>query len=396
MNRLLAKKWTSEWWAQCFLCILWGMLLLDYMRGIINHLPLLNNYTDEIETLVVTIPMICSIPYFIKRLKPLDYVFITVVALIYGLNFVIYTQNIPYLENHAYSFLCTVLPFYLVGRILELHKLETLFFYVSVIAILISAFYYLSYAQNLADIDTEEYNMSASYKLLPHVIMVLWITLKDSNLWKVCITIIGILLIIAFGTRGPLVCIIVYAAIYLFFIKPYKHRNLIRVVIVSMSIFIFKYMDMLMLFMQGILLKLNMSTRILDKYFEQELSISDGRYSIEHKLVSVMQTDGNIFGHGICSSWYYINTYPHNLLLDFVFSYGYIIGSILLCIFAGIVIIAIYRCRMTDNRDFILVLICCSIVKLFMSSTYLDDTLFFMLLGYCITQLNNSRCTKVH
>ena len=31
-----------------FMCIVWGNMLLGYTRGIINHLPLLNQYTDQV------------------------------------------------------------------------------------------------------------------------------------------------------------------------------------------------------------------------------------------------------------------------------------------------------------------------------------------------------------
>ena len=36
-----------------FVCIIWGNMLLGYTRGIINHLPLLNDYTDEVVVAIV-------------------------------------------------------------------------------------------------------------------------------------------------------------------------------------------------------------------------------------------------------------------------------------------------------------------------------------------------------
>ena len=42
---------------------------------------------------------------------------------------------------------------------------------------------------------------------------------------------------------------------------------------------------------------------------------------------------GDLFGHGVLGSYPYVNTYPHNIVLEFLFSFGWVWGiAFLFCI----------------------------------------------------------------
>lgn len=58
-----------------FMCIVWGNMLLGYTRGIINHLPLLYQYTDQVIIAIVVIPLFLSIPLLINKFTLFDYTF---------------------------------------------------------------------------------------------------------------------------------------------------------------------------------------------------------------------------------------------------------------------------------------------------------------------------------
>ena len=57
-------------------CIVWASSMLGYMRGIINHIPVLGDYTDQVEVMIVVLPLVLSLPILVGRLALFDYVFL--------------------------------------------------------------------------------------------------------------------------------------------------------------------------------------------------------------------------------------------------------------------------------------------------------------------------------
>lgn len=115
-----------------FMCIVWGNMLLGYTRGIINHLPLLNQYTDQVIIAIVVIPLFLSIPLLINKFTLFDYTFFAFLIVIYVTNYAIHPENTEYLNNNAYNCLCLASPMYFWGRIAD-EKYYKIFTYISII-----------------------------------------------------------------------------------------------------------------------------------------------------------------------------------------------------------------------------------------------------------------------
>lgn len=370
--------------------VAWGSILLNYWRGINNHLPVLNKYTDELEITLVVVPLILGLPYLLRKIKVSDFIFVMVCALIYTLNIVLYIDNADVLEKRAYNFLCLVLPYYLIGVSLDLEKLLKPFYYISVTAIFFAAFYGLIYAQSdyyQGELSVSDYNMEAAYNILPHVLLVSWIALKKFNVWTLSIMILGVGMIIAYGTRGPLVCIIIFIAIYLLFYKNIKYRRILQVSTIGVSVIIINFIDPIMMVLQLFFAKIGMSTRIFDYFLSDKITQSHGRDMISNTLNHILSNDESFLGYGLLGSYKYVNTYPHNIVLEFLFSFGKIIGPLLLLVIAILIISATKISQNSITKVFILLLVCASIIKLFMSGTFLDDSLFFMLIGFCVQSI---------
>lgn len=379
-----------------FYCLIWGFCLVGYWRGINNHIPLLGNVTDEMEIAFVVIPLIASLGHIVRRMDVKDWITLFLFYFVYFINYILFPENEEYLTERLYSCIVLTIPYFIIGTTLDIEKFLETFFYISVVSILMCAFYELSYLQSasyVGDIDVEEYNMTASYSMLQHVILVSWFALKDMKLWRLIVMVIGLLLLFAFGTRGPLVCIILFIVIYLLFLRPSKYTKIFKVIVIAMSVLAFYSLDAVMIFLQIVILNMGMSTRIFDKYFTEELGVVDSRDAIIEKLMNVMQSDNQILGHGLLGSYKYVGTYPHRIWVEFVFSFGWILGCILLALLAILIIKAFCKSKSNDDKTFLILLVCGSIVKLFFSSTFLDDTLFFLLIGCCYRLLKYN--TKV-
>lgn len=390
-NLIQARRFLFQPFNAVYL-IAWGAILLGYWRGINNHLPVLGTMTDELEWCIVLAPILLSLPRLWKRIKTSDHIFVFACLIFYLLNIQLFPQNADVLVNRLFSFSLLTLPYYYIGVTLDIKRFYKFFYYISVVAVFMCAFYELLYAQSASytgDVDTSEYNMELAYSILPHVLMVSWRALKSFAQLNIAPMLLGLMLLLSFGTRGPVICAIVFIAIYLLFIRPSKYQKTMRIITVACAVYAMSFLDQFMTFMQLMTFQLGMSTRIFDKYFEGELEDSSGRDYIRETLLRELSIDNSLFGHGVLGSYPYVNTYPHNIVLEFLFSFGWVWGiAILFCIVYIIAKMLINTHQCEINVTFGIILVIASILKLCFSSTFVDDALFFMLLGYCV---NSSR-----
>lgn len=390
-NLIQARRFLFQPFNAVYL-IAWGSILLGYWRGINNHLPVLGTMTDELEWCIVLAPILLSLPKLWKRIKTSDHIFVFACLIYYLLNIPLFPQNADVLVNRLFSFSLLTLPYYYIGVTLDIKRFYNFFYYISVVAVFMCAFYELLYAQSASytgDVDTSEYNMELAYSILPHVLMVSWRALRRFVLLNIAPMLLGLMLLLSFGTRGPVICAIVFIAIYLLFIRPSKYQKTMRIITVACAVYAMSFLEQFMTFMQLMTFQLGMSTRIFDKYFEGELEDSSGRDYIRETLLRELSIDNSLFGHGVLGSYPYVNTYPHNIVLEFLFSFGWVWGiAILFCIVYIIAKMLINTHQCEINVTFGIILVIASILKLCFSSTFVDDALFFMLLGYCV---NSSR-----
>ena len=390
-NLIQARRFLFQPFNAVYL-IAWGSILLGYWRGIYNHLPVLGTMTDELEWCIVLAPILLSLPKLWKRIKTSDHIFVFACLIYYLLNIQLFPQYADVLVNRLFSFSLLTLPYYYIGVTLDIKRFYNFFYYISVVAVFMCAFYELLYAQSASytgDVDTSEYNMELAYSILPHVLMVSWRALKRFVLLNIAPMLLGLMLLLSFGTRGPVICAIVFIAIYLLFIRPSKYQKTMRIITVACAVYAMSFLEQFMTFMQLMTFQLGMSTRIFDKYFEGELEDSSGRDYIRETLLRELSIDNSLFGHGVLGSYPYVNTYPHNIVLEFLFSFGWVWGiAILFCIVYIIAKMLINTHQCEINVTFGIILVIASILKLCFSSTFVDDALFFMLLGYCV---NSSR-----
>lgn len=374
--------------------VLWCSVLLTFCKAFTTHIPLIGAFSKEIFSLILILAIFLCVPFLFRRLRAVDYVFVLLCITIYSLHLIFYQENELPLSDRFLSFAFAVVPFYLVGATFDIEKFRKCFFYVSVITICASAAYYLIYTRG-ADYSggytREGYSMSASYDILPHVLMVSWSALEEMKPWKLLVMVLGVFLMLSFGTRGPLVCVFVFVAIYLLFIHKSKRRNLLRVLTLIVVAVLIYFLDDIMLAIQGALIYFGMSTRITDKFFGGGMEDTSGRDDIARDLVDIMTNDDRFFGHGLLGSYKYVGTYPHNIVVEFLFSFGIVIGIILLCVLAFFLIRSYLSCRTESEKVFFFLLLMPGILKLCLSGTFLDEKFFFFLLGYGVYLLRRKR-----
>ena len=370
-------------------CIVWASALVGYSKGIINRLPLLGDYSEVTMGAIYVIPLLMALPALIKKFCLADYLFFFVCTFYYLWCYVAYPENTPFLTTNVFPCIFCVLPFYFIGRLVDIDRFFNLFLYLSTACILMDLFYFLVYApeqKNMAEVAGDD-NMYRAYMSLPHVTMLLWATLRQFRIWKAVMFFLGTMFLLSCGTRGPLVCLGFFGFIYFLFFMNFRGALYVKGAIVTLGVLTIVFLREIAIFLAQTFLGLNLSTRIMEKIIYGDLGNDTYRGDLREILYEVLERGDHFFGLGLFGSGNYGIVYPHFLPLDFFCTFGYTVGSLLLLALTSLVAFGFYVARGTTIRTFILFLFSLSIIKLMLSSTFVMEPYFYMLIGVCVSEV---------
>lgn len=375
------------------LCIVWASMASMYLRGVLNRFPAFSDYIDGIEIAYFAIPILLATPAWLNRFCLFDYLFYFLNVFYLLACYVFFPENTEYLDNNALICIFCVFSYYFVGKLVVIEKFYNVFIFLSTMCILMDLFYFLVYAPQhrlMAEVAKED-NMWSAYQLLPHVMMLLWTTLEKVRIWKILVLGAGILFLLSCGTRGPLACLGFFGVIYFFFFMNFKGAIYVKSGIVIIFILIAIYLESVIMYLARTFIGLELSTRVLEKAVAGEMGDDSYRSLLRAKLEYIMSTGNHFWGLGAFGCRNYDIIYPHFLPLDFVCTFGYVLGSILLVLLFGLIGVAFWASRGTRTQVFILFLFTLGIIKLFLSNTFLMEPYFYMLIGVCIKEVLNYR-----
>lgn len=375
-------------------CLSWASMLLAFMRGIINHLPGLSDYTATVELVLVCLIVLCALPTLLNKFSVYDYIVLLFFPAIYLFNIVVYPDNAEALEEYAFQTLISTFPFYFVGKVVDVSKFFNVFFWLSVVCVLLDLFYFLYYAQSaahVADMANGGYNMFAAYQILPHVLMLAWGTMKQFRLWKLAVFAIGSLLLVSFGARGPLACLAFFIAVYFIFFMKFKYSLAVKSVVALCGFIFVFFLREIAVWLFELVGVIKMSPRIIEKFLSGDIGNDSGRGFLKDSLYGRLDSSDPLFGFGFFGTQRYGIIYPHDLPLDLFFTFGYLFGGVLLFALFALIIYAFVRTARRIEREFILLLVSAAVVKLFLSSSFIIEPLFFLLVGLCLQILSERR-----
>lgn len=371
------------------ICVVWSALLVGHAKGIINRLPVFGDFSELTQAALIVIPLILALPSIVNKLCLADYLFYSVCAVYYMSGYVAFPENSKFLNEYAFQCLCCVVPYYFIGRLIDINNLFKVLIILSTICIFADLFYFLVYTPSTKVVEgvENEDNMYQAYKSLPHVAMMLWATMEKPRIWKAVVFILGILFLLSCGTRGPLACIGFFGIIYFFFYMNFKGAVYLKVLIVSTSLIILVNLRAIAVYLASTFTSLNLSTRILQKIVVGEMGNDSQRSGVRDIIYKALDDGDHFWGLGLFGCQNYNVHYPHFLPLDFASTFGYAIGSFFLVILVLFIGWAFLITRGTKTQVFILFLFSISIIKLLLSNTFALEPFFFMLIGVCAKEI---------
>ena len=360
-------------------------ILLEYVRAVIMRLPLIGSMADFIITGIYIVLVILALPRIFKSMRTVDFLGGLIVLVICLLNLILFPDNAENLEEYLPVFLLYTLPLYYIGLSLDFQKIYPWLYRLSLITIIAFTIYKLFINEPMDETQSlYEGDMWGSYNLLPHVGLVVMRMLKKPNVLNISLSAIGILMIASLGSRGPLFCILLMIALYLFMFKKYKHPVLVKFSFLALAVIVLIGLDAIMMFLYDLSDNLGLSIRIFDKYFDGALTDSSGRDRIREALFEAIR-ENPIIGLGLYADITSTGSYAHNIIIELWVEFGIIFGTGLFIWLTYIIARTIVKLRqLNDWVLLVLPLFVSGFVKLFLSGSCLNELYFFLLLGICV------------
>lgn len=370
--------------------LVWGVELLYYFKAVVLRLPLINEFADIFVPIVVIISILCMMSSIVKKFKATDFFFYLGCLTLYIITYLTFPINERWLDMFMPIVFFQVLPYFFLGLLLDPQKQLRVIEYVSMAYIVLSLIYlYLTFSTR--DVDGEE--MGAAYALLPHLLIVFNSCLRNFKWYSLLIFLLGLLRLLGTGNRGSLVCIAFFAIVYFLFCSENKHKWVVVLLLGAVTFLGWSRQDFIFDFFSNILGEFGFSTRVFDLAMASELADANGRDTIATFFTGKIR-EGGFLGYGIFGDRSLLNDpegYPHNLVLEILIDFGVPLGALILIVVAILFFAAFKSCKSTVSKSLFFVLFTVGFVTFFFSDSYLENPMFFLLVGYCVRLVRDSR-----
>ncbi len=377
------------------IALVWGHFpILHFLEALSNRVvgPLV---TLILFALLWTVTIFGAMGVIAKRLKSASVIVLFLILFIYGFNYILFPQNIDALNYNAGPFFLSALPCFILGSVVQVRKGIDFLYYISLLSILAQYSFSFVYGNNqiLADEGEGGDQLTAAYNLLPHVLLTIYYFIKKRNWVPGLLSILGVILLISFGSRGPILCLLIFVFLTVFFTmreRKYSPVKYLYFVLICLGLLVL-FSQAWQFIIEAILSSQNMSDRLAVKLMEGGFLESDDRNEIKLLLIKKL-SEYPIMGYGVAGDRLVIGSiesgYAHNLIYEMLFSFGYVFGGGLLIVIT-IQIFKGLKYYSGDEKYFVLVLISCGFIGLLFSGTYLNSKWFFFLMGVCSVAKEN-------
>ena len=232
--------------------------------------------------------------------------------------------------------------------------------------------------------------MTVAYNALPGIAVLFYDSRENHRRLSTLLWLLGFAGILLGGCRGALLTLIVL--ITLWEIRSLDKADsatilkiaFVTVVLVIMILNLTSIIEALDDFLESF----GYSSRLLSKFLgtssDGDLFMYSDRESIQQRFISNL----DFFGHGILSDRVLTGgEYPHNIILEILYQFGYLYGFSLLLILL-VFLVQSHSAAKKSGNSFLtfswLVLLCTICVKLMFSASYLTDRTFWMFLSLAI------------
>lgn len=355
------------------------LMILDILMG-----------TEAIREVVLHTVYIITIALCLKkgsRFHGGDIFIMLFVTFAIIITWLIYPNNIEAYMFGKDQFWLTVFPlfrFFIAGLFLIPNKENLdLAGKVSGIAVLVETFFVM-YILRGSDLQNSD-DMSRAYFMLLNVLLVINYAFEKKSLLSIAVSLVGMILLLSMGTRGPIMIVLAFVACKIFQASTNKGKSgvVVAFLLVLMWFVNSPYWDFFLLFLQGVLESLGMSTRVIDFTIQGEtLTYYSERDEIAQIVMSKIK-ERPFEGWGVYGEWQFVGWSAHNMYLEMLDNYGVILGGVIILFMVFTVIRAFFTSKSAPVRSLVFLFACNVLVRGIFSGGFLTSATFLMI-GYCL------------
>lgn len=351
--------------ASYFVC----MMLFTVLKRLLGG----DEYT--IISIVISFPIVIAFTLLCIK-KIVNFRFFSILILISTLLLLTYARGVSF--NVILSYLYrVVLCCILFNAIYEISDYKKLYLVLKKSSYIM---FFLSIPIIFVDKSVANYSMHFSYLLLIPLCIHLISFFQKDKWWPVilCIAFIEFLIILLFGSRGPLLCLFVFGILYFIFVEKKVVR---KIIIISVLLFLLLTFNYCVSFIINVLKNMNLTSRTL-YLLENDFFYNSGRDSIID-LVLIKISEKPLLGWGLAGEFSFQNQYVHNFILEFFIDYGIIMGGILILLVIFMICKALLKTKDYD-KFLLLVFLVYGFVILFVSESYITHDGFYILIAFVL------------
>ena len=396
-SNLIKERTHNDTFFTAFMALVWAdSILLRYIRVLLQMIPYIWQQADMILMLGFIITLGLSLGAILRTLYIKEMFYVMVMYAVFYLHFYGYPLNTTYFYNQGGITITECFPMFLIGlcayRINRENTMKIMYL-ISVASI----FAFVLYTTVFSRIDSSTLrngDMHGAYTILPHLCLAFMGVLRKPNAWNIGAFTIGAVFLLFLGNRGSLLCLgVCVIATILFSGRLKKPWLFLCLSAMAMAIlFLFGLLD----FLHNMAEKYEFSLRIFQKLESGEIAASSGRDRIQDRVWEYIWMYP-MMGMGLFSDRRVAGGYyAHNIIPEVLIHHGMIVGIILLCLVAYL-LVGTYRYLRKENhlaKDVYGALLFSVVFKLFLSSSYLMEPYFFFTLGFACAAMSEYRNIK--
>ena len=294
------------------------LFIVSVIGGVCNRIGLRGQGIDIIITDVLYAIILFRIIKVIRTRFTIDMLIIIlffIVSICFTLLF--YLDNAFYLYNGIANIFFYCIPGYLIFRsIIDLDAFINRLRYGMYVVFGLGTIYFFGYSLRNNMEGLLQYDMSFSYTYVVPVLFFIYWGIKRKSIIHYIIACFGTVLIIIQGSRGALLCIVVYILLYLLKGNIKLGRKILYISIIAISsATLWTYRIQIGEYLNEILIAHGTRSRTIDYIISNTISNSNGRDAIASDAMNYI-LNNNLFGLGLYGDRVVLGTYPHNIFLE--------------------------------------------------------------------------------
>lgn len=325
-----------------------------------------------------------AIPVVLRRSKRIFFESYVVAVFIFVLHYIFFPENRIFIATLIIPFFFMVLPSFIYALSLRdllifkniMEKTSCIVFWTGA---LLGTLVFFTKAS------IGSYSMSLSYYMLLPAVVSLNKLFRKRTVIDSIIFILSLAIIISLGSRGPILCIVVFILLKILrpnFRTSYK-KTIIFLNFLGISAVVLIFFKEIIKAMYNALLGYGIHSRTLYLFLMDSGFYLSSRSS-KYQIVIEEIIKSPILGIGLAGDRRAANgIYVHNLFIELISDFGLIIG-IFLCIFILYFILKLLLIKDKNKRDIFIIWVSLGFVPLMMSGSYLTNINFAIFMGLLI------------